>query len=579
MGNLYDIVARRSLNYAGSLNPIIYLTVRCFFESFSDKAREDDFFMDFLERKLFIRNNWATKKYKLFKEKNVDGFIYRDTLSLSAFGIIAESYLMLKIADSSIIKNKEYVYSYLLPKRTSSSRNFVYYFNGYKKRNYSINQAFNENQNQIAIVLDLEKFYPSIDKLKSKDIFFDKLDISNNSYIYQLSEKITSSVLEQSQQGIPIGLNINHLIAQTYLDEFDKQLNRKFPNKYFRYVDDIVIICDASEEGDVKREVMLNLPNELKINETKTDRLTYDDWKLLSKDHDNQNESLHDLLHLITAYLSMHPSKLDTLAKDIRKAGYNIPLKRVANQAKNSKFMLFLVSLFEKKKKYGVTEIYFMKAEIIVGKLLALKKFYTGQFKELIKLNYDNDNSAENRSNTQHLKYIINRLLYLSTIDELSELEIPNTEKFNDTKEVIYALSSKDLTQVIRYGGKVVQTVCELWIENEFEILDLSYDDLKKITSIDNVIDSIIVMALYKIINFNMEDILSMIDIENQEYIQVVLDSSYRVKNQDNEFLLEIQGLLKDKSLEEKYYLLTTKYDDKEESLLSGLSLDMGYSL
>jgi len=579
MDSLYDIVARRSLNHARSINPILYLTVRCFFESFSIKAREDDFFIDFIERKLIIRKDWAIKEYKLFKEKDEDEFIYRDTLSLSAFGIIAESYLMLKIADSSLLKNKKYVYSYILPKRIQSSRNFEYYFTGYKKRNNKISQTFNDNPNQIAVVLDLKKFYPSIDKEKSKERFFNQLDKANNSKIFKLSEKITISILEQSKQGVPIGVNINHLIAQTYLTEFDELLNEKFPNKYFRYVDDIIIICDQSEEQDVKKYVESVLPSKLEINETKTDILTAKKWRLSNKDNDNTNENLHDLLHLITAYLSMHPKKIDSLSMDIRKAGYNIPLKRVANQSKNSKYMRFLVSLFKKKEKYGVAEIYFMKSEIIVGKLLALKKFYTGQFQELIRLDYDDSNSAENRSNTANLKYIINRLLYLSSINELSKLEIPSTKKFNDTKEVIYALSSKDLTQTIQYGGKIVETVCELWIENDFEPLMLLNDDLKKIVNINSVIDSIIVMSLYRVIKFKMEDILELLDIENREYIQVILDSSYKVKDLNNEFLLEIQGLLQDKSLEEKYKLLTTKYDDKEESLLSGLSLDMGYSV
>ena len=579
MDNLYDIVARRSLNHARSINPILYLTVRCFFESFSSFDREDDFFIDCIERKLFIRKNWAIKEYKLFKEKDENEFIYRDTLSLSAFGIIAESYLMLKIADSSLLRNKKYVYSYILPQRIQSSRNFEYYFTGYKNRNNKISQIFNNNPNQIAIVLDLTKFYPSIDKEKSKEIFFNHLDKTNNSRIFKLSEKITTSILEESKQGVPIGVNINHLIAQTYLTEFDELLNEKFPNKYFRYVDDIIIVCNPSEEQNVKKYVESVLPNKLEINETKTDILTADEWKLSNVNNDNTNENLHDLLHLITAYLSMHPKKIDSLSTDIRKAGYNIPLKRVANQSKNSKFIRFLVSLFKKKKKYGVAEIYFMKSEIIVGKLLALKKFYTGQFQELIRLDYDDSNSAENRSNTANLKYIINRLLYLSSIDELSKLEIPNTKKFNDTKEVIYALSSKDLTQTIQYGGKIVETVSELWIENNFEPLILSNDDLKKIVNINSVIDSIIVMSLYRVIKFEMGDVLELLDTENQEYIQVVLDSSYKVKDLKNEFLLEIQGLLQDKSLEEKYKLLTTKYDDKEESLLSGLSLDMGYSL
>ena len=581
MKSIYDIVARRSLNHAKTLNPIMYLTIRCFFESFSIKAREDDAFVDFIERKLYVRNHWSTKQYKLFKEKNEKGFIYRDTLSLSAFGIISESYLMMKISASEYIENKKYIYSYLLPKRVESSRNFEYYFTGYKKRNKEISNIFEEESDKVAIVLDLTKFYPSIDKSKSKDIFLNALGEDSKSEVSILSEKISNSILEQSTKGVPIGTNLSHLIAQTYLLDFDEKLNSKFPNKYFRYVDDIIIICKKSEKKEVEEYVASTLPKELELNESKTDIVNAKEWALLNSENESKNESLHDLLHFITTYLVMYPSRIDELSKQIKKAGYNIPLKKIENQSKNSMFRLFLKSFMKRNKKYTPLELYFTKSSVIVGKLLALKKSYMVRFKELLKLSYDNTNSAENRSNTQQLKYILNRLLYLSTIDELSELikKVPDTEKFQDTKIVIYALDTKDLKEAIQYGGKIIQTISELWIESDIETIIFTEDSFKEISNLDEVVDSIIVLFLHKVITFEIKDIVKFLNEENQEYLQVVIDSCYKVKNKDNEFLLEIQGLLKGRDLDEKYKLLTTRYDDSEDILLVGLNLGLGYSL
>ncbi len=580
MKNIYDVLARRSLNHAKNLNPVMYLAIRCFFDSFSNKARENDSIKEFIERKLYVRNHWATKKYKLFKEKNEDDFIYRDTLSLSAFGIIAESYLIMKISESACIENKKYIYSYILPE-AKASRNYEYYFTGYKRRNNEISSVFEKNPDHIAIVLDLTKFYPSIDKIKVKRIFSDTLGKKFNSDIFRLSEKITNSMLEQSIDGVPIGTSLSHLLAQTYLLEFDEKLNEKFSSMYFRYVDDIIIICQPSEEDMVKEYVSDVLPEELRINESKTDVLNAEQWLLLNTNNDTQNENLHDILHFITAYLAMHPSRIDDLSKLISDSGYNIPLKRIEKQTKNNMFMLFLMSFFKKKKRYTPLEVYYTKPSVIVGKLLALKTFYKGQFVKLIKLDYDNSNSAQNRSNTQQLKYIINRLLYLSSIDELVTLleQVPDTEKFQDTKVVIYALHTKDLKEIIQYGGSIVQTVCELWIENDFDVIHLSKDELGEISNINEVVDSILVMYLYKIIKFDIEDILVFLDAHHQEYLQIVLDDSYKIQNIDDEFLLEIYGLLKDKDLETKYDLLTTRYDDKEEIQLAGLNLGLGYSL
>ena len=581
MKKIYDVVARRSLNHAKMLNPIMYLTIRCFFENFSIKAREDDYFIEFIERKLYVRNNWSTKQYTLFKEKNEKGFEYRDILSLSAFGIIAESYLMMKISESEYIKNKEYVYSYILSTRVDSSRNFEYYFTGYQKRNKEISKIFEENSTQIAIILDLTKFYPSIDKNQSKEIFLDALGKNMNSEVSILSEKISTSILEQSIKGVPIGTNLSHLIAQTYLSDFDEKLSNKFSNKYFRYVDDIVILCEKSERKEVEEYVSsILVPIGLKLNDTKTDIADAKKWALLNK-NESENESLHDLLHFITAYLVVYPSKMDELSKQIKEAGYNIPLKKIEKQSKNRMFKLFIRNFMKRNQKYTLWRLYTTKPNEIVGKLLALKNSYEVRFRELLKLSYDNTNSAENRSNTQQLKYIINRLLYLSTIDELAEFikEVPNTEKFNDTKEVIHALTTKDLKPSIQYGGKIIQTICELWIENDIDTIVLSEDYFKEILNINDVIDSIIILFLHKVVKFDIQNIVKFLDEENQEYLQVVLDSSYRVKDINNEFLLEIQGLLKGKDLDDKYNLLTTRYDDNEDISLVGLNLGLGYSL
>ncbi len=580
MKNIYDIVARRSLNHAKSINPIMYLAIRCFFDSFSAKAKENDSFVDFIERKLYVRNHWSAGHYKLFKEKNAEDFIFRDILSLSAFGIVAESYLIMKISASNYIKNKEYVYSYLLPK-VGASRNYEYYFTGYKKRNESISNVFEQNKDHVAIVLDLTKFYPSIYKTKAKNIFLSTLGKELDGDIFKLSEGIVSSMLKQSIEGVPIGTSLSHLLAQTYLLEFDENLSNKFPNMYFRYVDDIIIICKPSEEKEVEECVAKLLPEGLEINDSKTDILNYVEWKLLNRNYDSQDENLHDILHFITAYLAMRPSRFDELSKLIHDSRYNVPLKRIKQQAKNRMFMLFLKSFLKKKKKYTPLEIYFTKPKVIVGKLLALKTFYNGVFNNLVKLNYNDSNSAENRSNTQRLKYVINRLLYLSTIDELSELmdKMPNTEKLKDTKEVIYALNTKDLSGIIQYGGKVVQTVCELWMENDFETLILQKEDIENIPNINDTVDSLIVLYLHKVVSFEIEEILEYLDGYNQEYLQVVLNDSYRVKETSNIFLLEIQGLLEGKSLEDKYDLLTTRYDDGEEIQLAGLDLGLGYSL
>ncbi len=158
-------------------------------------------------------------------------------------------------------------------------------------------------------------------------------------------------------------------------------------------------------------------------------------------------------------------------------------------------------------------------------------------------------------------------------------VKIPSTEKFSDTKEVIIALSTKNLINTIKFGGKLVQTVCELWKENNFKKISLTNEDLKKFKNLNEVIDSIIIMYLYQVITFEKNEILEYLDEINQEYFLVIVDEKYIPKLKDNEYIMEIYGLLKNVSLEKKYELLFTRYDNDEDLSLSGLNLGIGYSL
>ena len=581
MRNIYNNIALRSLNQVKTLNPIMYMSVRCFFEDFSTSSAKNGLFIDFIERKLKVRKDWSTKPIQLFKEIDDANFIYRDTLSLSTFGIVSQSYLFRLISQQNCIENKDFVYSYSLPQRVNSTRNFRYYFNGFKRRNENIYNMLKSDNNLIAVILDLTKFYPSINKENAKELFFKEIENNSEDDTLNIVKNFTNSILEQSINGIPMALDLSHLIAQVYLNNFDKALSKKYQKKYFRYVDDIIILCDKSDKNNVIEYVKSQLPSELTINESKTDELTFEDWSLLNTSNDAKEGNLYEVLNYITAYISMHPSRIESLEDEIKSLGYNIPLSRIKKQAKSKGFMSYIKSLMNNDKRYGTFEIYFTKNNFIVQQLINLQKFYRIKLKKLLELNYDDTNSAENRSNTQQLKYIVNQLLYLSSTKELERINnaLPNTKKFEDTKAIINALSSKDLINAIQYGGKVVQTISELWNENNFDIIFLEKSNLDAIQNINDTLDSIIVFYLYKVVEFLIPDILDLLSPYNKEYIQVVLCDDYTIKNKEYEFLVELQGMFKGRDLNTKHKLLTTRYDNDESIQLAGLDLGLGSSL
>ncbi|MEL7005479.1 MAG: reverse transcriptase domain-containing protein [Bacteroidota bacterium] len=57
-----------------------------------------------------------------------------------------------------------------------------------------------------------------------------------------------------SQYGIPQGLAISNILASIYLSDFDKTMNNQ-KGKYFRYIDDILIICRAHDRESIQKKM------------------------------------------------------------------------------------------------------------------------------------------------------------------------------------------------------------------------------------------------------------------------------------------------------------------------------------
>ena len=110
------------------------------------------------------------------------------------------------------------------------------------------------------IKLDVANFYPSIKhsemrsrlgrKIRSseiKDVLF--------SAITSPTVSVSKSTDQLSNRGVPQGLAISNILAAVYLSNIDKYLD-SYPNiKYYRYVDDVLILCDFKDAKTIANDV------------------------------------------------------------------------------------------------------------------------------------------------------------------------------------------------------------------------------------------------------------------------------------------------------------------------------------
>jgi retron-type reverse transcriptase len=137
------------------------------------------------------------------------------------------------------------------------------------------------------IKIDLKGFYDSI----NQQILFDKIKtkIKSDFFLLLIEKAITNPTVPKKYAkgdkdvyyqylGIPQGLAISNILANIYLNDFDNRISQQC-EYYYRYVDDILLICNENKSKDLYTKIKndlqrigLNLNSEktktLKIHET-----------------------------------------------------------------------------------------------------------------------------------------------------------------------------------------------------------------------------------------------------------------------------------------------------------------------
>lgn len=120
------------------------------------------------------------------------------------------------------------------------------------------------------IKLDVTNFYPSI----NHDILRSSLRrrIRTPEIIDIVSSAITSPTVSVSRPsdkptsvGIPQGLAVSNILAAIYLRNIDKYLSEYPSIKYYRYVDDVLILCDKDEALEIAKATIMRFSSNTKL--------------------------------------------------------------------------------------------------------------------------------------------------------------------------------------------------------------------------------------------------------------------------------------------------------------------------
>lgn len=109
------------------------------------------------------------------------------------------------------------------------------------------------------VKVDITKFYASINhdillkKVKQRIRKKEALVLLENAITTQtIARGTTAPQKEKTNVGVPEGLSISNILADIYLTDLKTTVCNEYDVKFFRYVDDILILCDVNQAEKIK---------------------------------------------------------------------------------------------------------------------------------------------------------------------------------------------------------------------------------------------------------------------------------------------------------------------------------------
>lgn len=436
---------------------------------------------NFLERLLIRRLNsgeqWRYKTFSMYKGSTIskDGLEheYRKCLAPSPLTALAESAILMILSKIPAFKSSSRSYSYRWPASEKAGVSYQYFVEGYKQRNDDVAKAL-EEPDHIAVITDIKRFYPSATKEQVNRALSSLFASSDKGFrTYQDSIILFySGLLDASDQGIPIGPASSHVLGHLVLQDVDTELTNSYGNKYFRYVDDIVVVCPASQEQKVKAHIRnCLLSNGFITNEEKTITVNASLWKRnLVQEDVPETDSFRALTRDLTVYLALHPQRADELKAMFYENGLSIPVERLKALSAYPRFRYFLSRRKSRQGLAHALNIWMSTNTVFIQRAMSIKSTYEHSLALLI----DEDirpEEGQRRWQVQRVRRIVNSLFYLRSFGEWPKRH----EAFDaypelvEQKALAQALITGTVNPVLPFYGRGPAAFAELWAEHGVE--------------------------------------------------------------------------------------------------------------
>ena len=185
-----------------------------------------------------------------------------------------------------------------------------------------ISKCINSNKYDSFVKIDISRFYPSI----NQELLVKKLrtKIRKNEIINLINCAIKNPTIPINGKskratpktvGVPEGIAISNILANIYLYDLSEKFESKYNIEFFRYVDDILILCNSEDVKTIYDDLVFVLSDEYFLDSNKqkdesgmlTDGVTYLGYEFFNDRISVSDKSISRLEHSLVDLFRKSP--------------------------------------------------------------------------------------------------------------------------------------------------------------------------------------------------------------------------------------------------------------------------------
>lgn len=353
------------------------------------------------------------------------------------------------------------VYSYKFANRISTEGVFRPYFDLFSQRQTDIGKRCRKYARHLVVYLDIKKFYPSVKVTRVRKAWNRACKSSRiNSNWTDLGNYLIDLQYAQ-RDGLLVGPQFSHLLANLLLRDFDAAMEKHFPNLYFRYVDDFAVLVRPEEKNRLISFVRSHLKRlGLILNEDKTHWMGAEKWgknaPFQIPDYVEEHVADEDWMHFIDhlkRYLVANPSDGPKIQRAFESENIRVPVPRYEVAIQEEIYQIGFQRRRERKGFDG--ETVGLTITGMVRHALALRKRYIKEFSAAWP-DFQSSTGLFRKWKRSRIRYLIGRCLLVASEHDLSLLlqAVASEPEFADYAAMLEVIVKRDPDPLLRFGWK-----------------------------------------------------------------------------------------------------------------------------